>query len=79
MPSTKSVTERVQTCQSGVVRLSHLGLPVRDAERSQRFYAAYFGFDLGSARTYDDGTVIIRDSDDLRRCPASSSGGRTDA
>jgi catechol 2,3-dioxygenase-like lactoylglutathione lyase family enzyme len=47
------------------VRLSHLGLPVRDVERSQRFYATYFGFDLGSARTYPDGTVIIRDSDDF--------------
>ena len=45
------------------MRLSHLGLPVRDAERSQRFYATYFGFDLGTARTYDDGTVIISDSD----------------
>ena len=45
------------------MRLSHLGLPVRDAGRSQRFYATYFGFDLGRARTYDDGTVIISDQD----------------
>jgi predicted lactoylglutathione lyase len=44
------------------VRHSHLGLPVRDSERSQRFYATYFGFELESASTYDDGTVIIRDA-----------------
>jgi len=44
------------------VRLNHLGLPVRDAERSVRFYAAYFGFDPSTARRYDDGTVIVRDA-----------------
>jgi catechol 2,3-dioxygenase-like lactoylglutathione lyase family enzyme len=44
------------------VRHSHLGLPVRDSERSQRFYATYFGFELESASTYGDGTVIIRDA-----------------
>jgi catechol 2,3-dioxygenase-like lactoylglutathione lyase family enzyme len=27
------------------VHLRHLGLPVRDYERSLRFYATYFGFD----------------------------------
>ncbi|MGN9909656.1 VOC family protein [Phytohabitans sp. LJ34] len=44
------------------MRLNHLGLPVRDAERSVRFYAAYFGFDPATAQVYDDGTVIVRDA-----------------
>jgi len=29
------------------MQLSHLGLPVRDYQRSLRFYADYFGFDPG--------------------------------
>jgi catechol 2,3-dioxygenase-like lactoylglutathione lyase family enzyme len=45
------------------MRLNHLGLPVRDAERSGRFYATYFGFDLATAQRYDDGTVIVRDAE----------------
>jgi catechol 2,3-dioxygenase-like lactoylglutathione lyase family enzyme len=45
------------------VRLSHVGLPVRDHERSLRFYATYFGFDPATAQTYPDGTVIVRDGD----------------
>ena len=54
------------------MRLSHLGLPVRDHERSLRFYAAYFGFDPATARSYPDGTVIVRDADgfDLALHPA---------
>jgi catechol 2,3-dioxygenase-like lactoylglutathione lyase family enzyme len=44
------------------MHLAHLGLPVADLERSQRFYATYFGFDPSTAQRYDDGTVIIRDS-----------------
>jgi catechol 2,3-dioxygenase-like lactoylglutathione lyase family enzyme len=46
-----------------VVHLRHLGLPVRDHERSLRFYARYFGFDPASARSYPDGTVIVCDAD----------------
>ena len=45
------------------MHLTHLGLPVRDAGRSQRFYAAYFGFDPATAQRYPDGTVIIRNGD----------------
>ena len=45
------------------MHLSHLGLPVRDERRSQRFYSACFGFDPVTAREYEDGTVIIRNAD----------------
>jgi catechol 2,3-dioxygenase-like lactoylglutathione lyase family enzyme len=45
------------------VKLAHLGLPVRDVARSQRFYADYFGFDPAAAQRYEDGTVIIRNAD----------------
>ena len=45
------------------MHLRHLGLPVRDHERSLRFYATYFGFDPATARSYPDGTVIVRDAD----------------
>lgn len=45
------------------MRLRHLGLLVADQERSQRFYASYFGFDPATATRYPDGTVIIRDGE----------------
>jgi catechol 2,3-dioxygenase-like lactoylglutathione lyase family enzyme len=45
------------------VRFSHLGLPVRDIGRSRRFYETYFGFDPATAQWYEDGTLIVRDSD----------------
>lgn len=45
------------------MRLIHLGLPVRDAERSIRFYGEHFGFDPATAQRYPDGTVIIRNKD----------------
>jgi len=45
------------------VRLNHLGLPVRDPQRSVRFYQSYFGFDPATVQRYPDGTVIIRDAD----------------
>jgi catechol 2,3-dioxygenase-like lactoylglutathione lyase family enzyme len=45
------------------MRFHHLGLPVRDERRSQRFYSAYFGFDPATARECADGTVIIRNAD----------------
>ncbi|MBZ4018578.1 VOC family protein [Streptomyces purpurogeneiscleroticus] len=44
------------------MQLTHLGLPVRDAQRSQRFYSEYFGFDAAGAQRYEDGTVIIRNA-----------------
>jgi catechol 2,3-dioxygenase-like lactoylglutathione lyase family enzyme len=45
------------------MRLTHLGLPVRDQGRSVEFYRAYFGFDPATARRYPDGTVIVRNAD----------------
>ena len=38
-------------------------LPVRDQQRSTRFYATWFGFDPDDARRYPDGTVILRNPD----------------
>ena len=45
------------------MHLHHLALPVRDRDRSVLFYSAYFGFDPASARSYPDGTTIVRDGD----------------
>ncbi len=45
------------------MHLRHLGLPVRDCDRSLRFYATYFGFDPAAARSYPDGTIIVRNRD----------------
>ena len=45
------------------MRFNHLGLPVRDYQRSLRFYAAYFGFDPATVQEYSDGTVIVRNAD----------------
>jgi catechol 2,3-dioxygenase-like lactoylglutathione lyase family enzyme len=59
-----------------VVHLRHLGLPVRDYERSLRFYATHFEFDPATAQSYPDGTVIVRNADrfDLALHPASEPG-----
>src|SRR4051812_883811 len=48
---------------TGVMHLRHLGLPVRDRQRSIRFYAQYFEFNPETAESYPDGTVIVRNSD----------------
>jgi catechol 2,3-dioxygenase-like lactoylglutathione lyase family enzyme len=45
------------------VQLNHLALPVRDEERSRRFYEAYFGFHLGPAQRYDDGVLMLRNGE----------------
>jgi catechol 2,3-dioxygenase-like lactoylglutathione lyase family enzyme len=45
------------------VHLTHLGLPVLNADRSIAFYSTYFGFDPATAQRYDDGTVIVRNAD----------------
>lgn len=45
------------------MRLTHLGLPVRDVEISRRFYETHFGFDPATATRYSDGTLIIRNDD----------------
>jgi catechol 2,3-dioxygenase-like lactoylglutathione lyase family enzyme len=45
------------------MHLRHLGLPVRHPDRSLHFYARYFAFDPASARSYADGTTIVRNGD----------------
>jgi catechol 2,3-dioxygenase-like lactoylglutathione lyase family enzyme len=57
------------------MRLAHLGLLVRDQERSLRFYTAYFGFDPTTATRYPDGTVIIRDAEDFDLALHAGDGG----
>src|SRR2546426_8568250 len=42
--------------------LAHLGLAVRDQQRSRRFYETYFGFDAGPPQVYDDGVLLLRDA-----------------
>jgi catechol 2,3-dioxygenase-like lactoylglutathione lyase family enzyme len=56
------------------MHLSHLGLPVRDVRRSLDFYEVHFGFDRATARSYPDGTVIVRNQDrfDLALHPADA-------
>jgi catechol 2,3-dioxygenase-like lactoylglutathione lyase family enzyme len=45
------------------MHLNHLGLTVRDQQRSLAFYEAYFHFYTTTARTYPDGTVIVCNPD----------------
>jgi catechol 2,3-dioxygenase-like lactoylglutathione lyase family enzyme len=42
--------------------MEHLAIPVRDQERSRRFYETYFGFGARPARRYDDGVVMLYDA-----------------
>jgi catechol 2,3-dioxygenase-like lactoylglutathione lyase family enzyme len=39
--------------------MRHLALPVRDQQRSRRFYETYFGFDARPARRYDDDVLML--------------------
>jgi catechol 2,3-dioxygenase-like lactoylglutathione lyase family enzyme len=39
--------------------MDHLAIPVRDQERSRRFYEKYFGFGARPARLYDDGVLML--------------------
>jgi catechol 2,3-dioxygenase-like lactoylglutathione lyase family enzyme len=39
--------------------VDHLALPVRDQERSRRFYETYFGFGVRPARSYPDGVPML--------------------
>jgi catechol 2,3-dioxygenase-like lactoylglutathione lyase family enzyme len=43
--------------------MKHLALPVRDQERSRRFYETYFGFGARSPRRYDDGVLMLYNAD----------------
>ncbi len=45
------------------MRFAHVGITVADRARSRRFYEDYFGFDPDQARSYPDGTLILRDAD----------------
>jgi catechol 2,3-dioxygenase-like lactoylglutathione lyase family enzyme len=42
--------------------VDHLAIPVRDQERSRRFYETYFGFGARPARRYDDGVLMLYDA-----------------
>jgi catechol 2,3-dioxygenase-like lactoylglutathione lyase family enzyme len=42
--------------------MSHLGLAVRDEERSRRFYEAYFGFGASPAERMSDGVLMLFDA-----------------
>ena len=42
--------------------MDHLAIPVRDQERSRRFYETYFGFGARPARRYDDGVLMLYDA-----------------
>jgi catechol 2,3-dioxygenase-like lactoylglutathione lyase family enzyme len=39
--------------------MDHLAIPVRDQERSRRFYETYFGFGVRPARRYADGVLML--------------------
>ena len=39
--------------------MDHLAIPVRDQERSRRFYETYFGFGARPARRYDDDVLML--------------------
>jgi catechol 2,3-dioxygenase-like lactoylglutathione lyase family enzyme len=41
--------------------MDHLAIPVRDQERSRRFYETYFGFGARPARRYADGVLMLYD------------------
>jgi catechol 2,3-dioxygenase-like lactoylglutathione lyase family enzyme len=43
--------------------MKHLALPVRDQERSRRFYESYFGFDAKPARRYDGDVLMLYNAD----------------
>lgn len=42
--------------------MDHLAIPVRDQERSRRFYERYFGFGDRPARRYEDNVLMLYDS-----------------
>jgi catechol 2,3-dioxygenase-like lactoylglutathione lyase family enzyme len=43
--------------------MKHLALPVRDQERSRRFYETYFGFNAKPARRYDGDVLMLYNAD----------------
>jgi catechol 2,3-dioxygenase-like lactoylglutathione lyase family enzyme len=45
--------------------MKHLALPVRDQERSRRFYETYFGFNAKPARRYDGDVLMLYNADEF--------------
>jgi len=45
------------------MRFAHVGISVADQDRSRSFYEGHFAFDPRKARSYPDGTLILRDAD----------------
>jgi catechol 2,3-dioxygenase-like lactoylglutathione lyase family enzyme len=43
--------------------VDHLALAVADQERSRHFYESYFGFDAQPSRSYDEGVLMLYNSD----------------
>ena len=43
--------------------MKHLAIPVRDQERSRRFYESYFGFGARPPRRYDDNVLMLYNAD----------------
>jgi catechol 2,3-dioxygenase-like lactoylglutathione lyase family enzyme len=57
--SRTSIGSGVQVACRTVSVVDHLAIPVRDQERSRRFYETYFGFGARPARRYDDGVLML--------------------
>ena len=57
--SRTSIGSGVQVPCRTVSVVDHLAIPVRDQERSRRFYETYFGFGARPARRYDDGVLML--------------------
>jgi catechol 2,3-dioxygenase-like lactoylglutathione lyase family enzyme len=45
------------------IRLTHLGLPVRDLDRARAFYETWLGFAARPPQQYPDGTVFVRNAE----------------
>jgi catechol 2,3-dioxygenase-like lactoylglutathione lyase family enzyme len=54
--------------------MDHLAIPVRDQERSRRFYETYFGFGARPARRYADGVLMLYDEGGFALALAPSPG-----
>ena len=54
--------------------MDHLAIPVRDQERSRRFYEEFFGFGARQARRYADGVLMLYDDDGFALALGPSSG-----
>ncbi len=55
--------------------MDHLAIPVRDQERSRRFYERYFGFGARPARRYPDGVLMLYGEDGFALALGPAPGG----